>query len=602
MTTPSPIFPSSAGDPVFKRCAPLLAALFVTTLYACSSWSNKFVYDDHEVIENLFPIHQFSDLEEIFRQPHYLNFPYYRPITRGTFALQKSIWGNNPRPYHLFNAGLAGLILLAAYGLLRRPVFGLPWPAAVVAALWFSLHPALSECVYPAASGRETLLPALLMLLAVWAYLHAGRRWYWLAIGLLAVALLCKEQAVVLPFIFLLADFLLRREKIQDKTPTQPGRGQSPLPLPSPGVPGEGRGMKARNIRSPWFLLLRFIPGVIVLLGYFFIRHRVLSASLPRLTIADHPLDPFLSLLYGVQTGLTPFIHLHYEPTFEVWFNPILCVISIFAIALLIFAVRRCTHPVRIAAAFWLGWFALLQMPTAHFLTQEAGYSERYCALAVLAFPAMVAMICQDRLKAISSRRAAITLALAWTTALAGISFARGRYYTDDGAFSQQWIATDPDSPTAHAGRGYWAQQARDLPTAIAEYQTARRLDPHLASARKGLADIYSEQGKFFLAAALYQSILHDDPRNVGALVNYVQLLGTQAYAQKDDLMRDQARDLLNQALAANPKYARAHFILAIWEQAFGTKDAAIVELKKALQLQPDFSEARKRLEMLSAN
>ena len=101
-------------------------AVCVGALYIAGSWANQFVYDDHQVIEKQYPIRHWNDVGRIFAEPHYLNFPYYRPMVRVTFALQQRwAWGRSPRAYHIFNAVLAGMVVVAAYGLLRREAFGL---------------------------------------------------------------------------------------------------------------------------------------------------------------------------------------------------------------------------------------------------------------------------------------------------------------------------------------------------------------------------------------------------------------------------------------------------------------------------------------------
>src|SRR5262249_58752993 len=80
--------------------------------------------------------------------------------------------------------------------------------AALTAAALFALHPLASSTVYPIASGRETLLPSLWTLLAVYAFLRSGSRWYAVALAAFAAALFSKEQSVVVPALFVLADGL----------------------------------------------------------------------------------------------------------------------------------------------------------------------------------------------------------------------------------------------------------------------------------------------------------------------------------------------------------------------------------------------------------
>src|ERR1700677_1668164 len=85
-------------------------ALGVMALYAASAWKNEFVSDDHIVIEPLPADLTFHDFGEFFGQPHYLNFLYYRPITRASLAIQRAVSGLTPGPFHLFNAVEAGLV------------------------------------------------------------------------------------------------------------------------------------------------------------------------------------------------------------------------------------------------------------------------------------------------------------------------------------------------------------------------------------------------------------------------------------------------------------------------------------------------------------
>lgn len=549
---------------------PLLAAVLITAIYAAASWSNQFIYDDHEVIEKQFPIRHLNDLGRIFREPHYLNFPYYRPLTRTTFALQMSIWGQNPRPYHLFNAILAGAVMLAAYALLRRPALRIGWPAALIASCWFALHPAISECVYPAASGRETLLPALFILLATWAWLGRTPGSFWLAIGMFITALLCKEEAVVLPGIFFLADVLGLTER----------RG---------------------NIFAYFgrYLILAAILAI-----YFVVRHLVFGYSTLHWAIAQHPLDPLKSLLYGVQTGVAPFMALRYEPPFDVWFDWRLCVLSCAAAALIFAAAAFSGKAVRLAAIFWIGWFVLLQLPTAHILEQEAAYSERYAALAILALPAVAAMLF-GRAAAARFRLPAAALGVMWIIMFARVSFVRGSFYSSELSFCKQWYNTNPDAAGPHDGFGRIAQERHQWPTAIAEYEKALALQPDDATAHNNLANLLADRGDFAGASRQYEWLLNNNSSGadpVATMTNYAQLLGQEAFDQQEAAMRDRAHQLLEQAIALRPDYAQAHYILGEWNIAFGSRPAAIRQFKIALNLRPDWPEVRQKLEELEAS
>jgi len=543
-------------------------------MYATAAWHNQFIYDDHEVIEKQYPIHGVADLLEIFREPHYLNYPYYRPITRSSFALQKAIWGDRPRPYHLFNALLAGAVMLAVYGLLRRRGLLLGRAAASIVALWFCLHPAMSECVYPAASGRETLLPALFIVLSTWAYLGRGRGMYALAMLFFAIALLCKEQAVVLPGIFFLADIL----RIRNLSHTSE-------------VPAEGRRV----------FLLRYLPPFILLIAYFAVRRAIFGQPTLQWTFWQHPTQPLLSLLYGLQTAVMPFMLLFYEPTLDVWFNRWMCAAALVALVILIALVWRGDRVMRAAGIFWLGWFILLQLPTAHLLKQEAPYSERYVALAILALPATAAAAA-GRFTNPSFRRAAALVGCAWLIMLGRISFLRGYFYSNDVSFCLQWVNTNPASANAHNGLAYIAQSRHQPDTAVSEYQIALQLDPDSATAHNNLANLLADQFDFDGAMNHYEWVLRHDPKDAVAMVGAAQTLGVLAVARHDNTLRDRAHALLERAIQLKPNYAQAHYIMGVWDQQFGTSQSAIAEFQKALELHPDWPDAQKRLQTLQTS
>jgi hypothetical protein len=547
-----------------------LAAVLVAGLYAVGSWSNQFVYDDHEVIENQYPIHRLNDLGRIFSEPHYLNFPYYRPITRATFALQRSFWGLDPRPYHLLNALLAGALVLAAYALLRRPAFNLTPLTAAIAATWFAVHPAISECVYPAASGRETLLPAIFIILSTWAYLGSGWRSFVFSMILFVCALLSKEQAAVLPGIFLAAD-LLRLT-------------QTPRAIP------------ALATKHAFILAIFCI--------YFLLRHLIFRGSTLHFTLHEHPLEPLKSILYGIQTAVAPFMALHYEPPFDSWFDARLTAISCAVLMILIAIVVYRRNVIGRAALFWLGWFILLQLPTAHLVEQEAAYSERYTALAILALPAVAMMILATAPPS-RFRTAGATAVGIWMLVAGCVSYFRGAYYTDDPSFCLQWENTNPNSAGAHDGLGRIAQERREYSTAIAEYQKALAIQPTDATAHNNLANLLADAGDFAGASQHYEWLLNHQSvgeDRVATMTNYAQALGQEAYAGRDPAMRDKAHGLLDAAIQMKPDYAQAHYILGEWNEAFGSPEVAIRQYKIALNLRPDWPEVQKRLQLLAGS
>jgi len=557
------------GKCLMDWLAMLVIGLVVTLVYLAGSYNNGFVYDDHEVIETLAPLHSAADAAELFVKPHYLNYLYYRPITRLTFAWQRTVWGDNPRPYHVFNAILAGLVGMAGYLLLRQKRLGLGMLAATLAALWFALHPATSECVYPAASGRESLMPMLFILLATWAYLHD--RWPWHVAGMVifATALLCKEQAAVLPGIFIAIDLLWHA-----------------------------------NWRR-W--LWRWLTALAILFGYFVWRHHIFTGRAIHIAVQHHPLQFWASMLYGLQTTIAPYVPLHYEPPFAGWFSWPLTLVAVLVLASLIIGAMRAVSSNRQSAIgnrqspiFWLTWFVLLQLPTAHIVAeQEAGYSERYVALATLAAAGVAGALLQR----IAQRRQlelAATIALLLVTGFGIATYLRGQYYFSEKDFVAQWFKTDPQSTGALCGMGLVYEQSGQTDAAIDLYQQALAIDRHTANALNNLANIYLDQGCFDEAARKLYDLLAVDQSHPEAMVNYAYALGEQAKKDHDPIKIDRARRWLQKALRLRPNYLKAHLLLGLWYRDAGDQTAARAEFQTVLQLDPGNAMARTQLNKLT--
>jgi hypothetical protein len=135
----------------------------------------------------------------------------YRPSVSLTYWLQARLWGGGAAPLHLFDMALHAAAVLLLYGMLGLALGG--GTPALLAALVFAVHPALSEAV-ASVVGRADLLAGASFLGALLSHRRAARsaaslRWEAGALVLLAVALFSKEYAVVFPFLLLLVDLVL---------------------------------------------------------------------------------------------------------------------------------------------------------------------------------------------------------------------------------------------------------------------------------------------------------------------------------------------------------------------------------------------------------
>ncbi|MEZ6194206.1 MAG: hypothetical protein R3F20_00530 [Planctomycetota bacterium] len=163
------------------------------------------------------------------------------------------IWGANPAGFHVGNVLLHALNGVLLY-LLANRLTGFRSPAVGLAAgLAFVLSPINVEAVAWLLQ-RMVLLSATFSLLALLAWLKAaeggGRRWRVAGLALLALALLSKEVAIVLPGVFFLIDVLYG---------PRGGRG--------------GIGVALRRTLSPALLLIAYLGCRYLLWGRFDLRY-----------------------------------------------------------------------------------------------------------------------------------------------------------------------------------------------------------------------------------------------------------------------------------------------------------------------------------------
>lgn len=177
------------------------------------NWDDAAYIEHNELIRDV----SLKNLAGIFTEPVTRN---YAPLTILSFLADFQIWGMNPFGYHLSNIILHLINTILVCTLIRR-LTGSEFIAMTTAAL-FMVHPVQVESVVWI-SSRKGLLCAMLMLAACVRRMKPGAAsaddgWY---IALLALALLAKAQAVVLPPIILLYDVLIRRRSFAESLPCQ---------------------------------------------------------------------------------------------------------------------------------------------------------------------------------------------------------------------------------------------------------------------------------------------------------------------------------------------------------------------------------------------
>ncbi len=166
----------------------LLAAIYGPAL------GHGFVKDDYRWIAAA-DAHSPADVARFFST----NVGFYRPLVTLAFAVDRTLWRLDPRGYAVTNTAL--LVADAALVFLLARRLWLPLEAALFAsAVWiFNFHGINMALLW--VSGRTALLLCLFAQASALALL-ARARWSAVGAGALALAaMLCKEEAVMLPLI-----------------------------------------------------------------------------------------------------------------------------------------------------------------------------------------------------------------------------------------------------------------------------------------------------------------------------------------------------------------------------------------------------------------
>lgn len=209
--------------PVTPRWASVAACVFLALLVLIAYGpvlSADFVrWDDPTLVIDNPRIRGFSaeNLAWMFTTPV---MGHYQPLTWISYALDWSLWGLDPRGFHITNVLLHAANTALVFILARRLIGGRAgrWDdlaGALVAAGAWGVHPLRVESVAWVTERRD-VLSVLFMLLSALAYLRAvepgsaalrSRGWYWASVGLLALSLLAKAWGMTFFVLLLILDW-----------------------------------------------------------------------------------------------------------------------------------------------------------------------------------------------------------------------------------------------------------------------------------------------------------------------------------------------------------------------------------------------------------
>lgn len=166
----------------------------------------------------------------------------------------------------------------------------------------------------------------------------------------------------------------------------------------------------------------------------------------------------------------------------------------------------------------------------------------------------------------------------------ATVNYRRAGTYLGLLALSTWFVSIPKREPTLWAldayNSGRQALETGDLARAEGRLQLARAYVPDNVETNFALANLRLAQGNIAAAKALYLIALESAPTHIGALNN----LGVVALQEHQGAT---AVGYFRQACAQEPSNAKAHFLLAKGLLSTGDKMAAVIEVNRAIALNP---------------
>jgi len=488
---------------------------------------------------------------------------YYHPLTMISLMLDYWVAGGagDLGPFHRTSLVLHILNTALVVGLLYL-LFGEPW-AAAAAGLLFGVHPRVVEQV-AWISERKTVLATCFALGSLVLYvLYARRRGWRLYAGALAaytLALLAKPTALPLPVMMLVLDY---------------------WPLRRVG--------RAAVIEKVPFAVVGGVLGIITVVSQ-------VTGSEPVAASAVGAWRTVSVLCYSVYFYLAksiwPVHLLPYDPPpAPLTLSHPLVAAGAVIIVLIVAALLVSLRWTRAAVVGGLLFFVALMPTMGNAVFSDILVANRYAYMPMLGLLVPIAgglshLWSRARQTSAASMRRTIGMSLVLALAAAEIVGARAylAHWGDTVDLMRYMVTQAPASAPLHCDLGLALSTQGQAAEAIAEYQTAVRLDPDFAEAHGNLAVELAKRGDTDAAVLHFRAALRSRPGDAATQLNLGLALTQQ---QKFD---EAAAQFLG-VLRVDPNRAEAHAHLAVALGMQGESDAAIRELRAAIRIKPDVAD-----------
>ncbi|PLX98713.1 MAG: hypothetical protein C0623_11975 [Desulfuromonas sp.] len=521
--------------------------LFSVTIFG-QTVKNEFVWDAEVVILQEPRISSKDDVFDFFTEPYLPehNNPtdgvrierlkYYRPLVGFWHALMVNSFGKSALPFKISNLILNALLSILAYLLVRSITKN--QLVSFLSAVLFAANPTKAEIVYWVYSDSHILV-AIFSLLTIFSYVHKKQT---AVLIFFIAALLSQENAILIPFILISYEYLIRRSKTKDIVI----KIWPLLPLMIIYFYIRNLAVGSIPLETPQFPEL-FNTVSITTLKYFKIFF--LTDSLATFYLADHN---FLSQIGAKAVGAYIF-----------------CLFLI-GLSIYLFKMNK-------ALFFWLLWvFFWLSIYTNINSNTEFLMAEKPLYIASLGLCVFIVLSC---VRMIKSKRFVIGLVLLITTFHSFDAYSRADAWKDSETYIEELIEFEPNAASLYYHLATEYNETGRYQESIQLYNTLKSLKKQTLQSkgyyRLGMAETYYAIGKNNLAKTDYNEAISNFTKSLNLVPARAKVyfrLGTAYFEVKKYVL---AIKSYKKSIRLDPNLVNAYYNLALTYKKAGDLQSA---------------------------
>jgi len=494
----------------------VIVSLGLITVLGFVSYANvfdgKFIWDDGYLIKNNPLVQNWAKLPSLFVTDigagagHAFNS--YRPLQMLTYLVDHTLWSSDVRGFHFSSILNHVLAAWAVFGLIL--VLYKDRLIAFTAGAFFVVHPVHTEAV-AYLSGRADSLAAIFVLLAILFYIKGletqAPKWFAGTVAAYILALLSRENALVLPALLLLYQYSFKKKSS--------------------------------------FATLGTLFAVSIL--YIVLRTTVfdfhIDGNIPETLLWQRLPGFFVAVFNYLRIIALPLgLHMEYGNTLFSFNDPrAVAGIMILAVALaLIFERRKQRGPV----FFGLSWFFICLLPVSNLYPINAYMAEHWLYLPSIGLFLIAAWGLSLLFQKDVYRRAALAASAVLLILWVGLTVLQNRHWKNETAFYEHTIRYARDSPRMINGLAMAYFSDGRTANAIRVYEQAIRDFPAEAFYRSNLGALYMAGHNIGKAEKLFKQAVEIDPDFANAHSNLAVIHFQRKQYQLAIKHADRAKDL----------------------------------------------------------